>query len=57
MLFGWSAFGAISFAGLPDPLVWHQGAIVASVSTKPRYTAESTTTPKENATVIISPGR
>ncbi|NQW02954.1 MAG: hypothetical protein HQ485_02895 [Acidobacteria bacterium] len=57
MLFGWTSFSSISFAGVPDPTLARQGAIVASVSTKPRYSADSTTTPKENAAVITSPGR
>lgn len=57
MLFGWTPAAQIAFCDIPDPTAPRQGAIVANLSTNPRETAVVTTAPKENGTLLTSPGR
>jgi len=58
MLFGWTCFGDVAYAAVPDPYASRQGAIVANLSTNPRYSHNSTTaTPRYNAVVRTQPER
>lgn len=58
MLFGWTPFGDVAYAAVPDPDAYRQGAIVASLSTSPKYSHNSTqATPRYNAAVRTAPER
>lgn len=57
MHFGATAFGEISIAAGLDPLSLKRGAIVAALSTVPRYQATVETLPKLQATVTTVTGK